>query len=370
MKIVAVHLLNDYSGSPKVLMQLTKGWVQRGFDVTVATCLNRQGFLSDLPGVHYLNHGYEWKANPFLRLLYFMVSQLVLFFKLISIVERTDTIYVNTVLPFGAALVGKIRGCRVIYHVHETSMKPRILKSFLFGIMRWAASDVVYVSCYLQKQEPTKGKSTHVLYNALESNFLSIARQIKRTRRTPRNILMVCSLKSYKGVNEFIALAKLNPHLQFKLVVNASQSEVNDFQKEIALTSNVSIAPTQINLHPFYQWADIILNLSKPDEWIETFGLTIIEGMAYGLPAIVPPIGGIAEIVKHGVNGFWADCRDMENLSKRLNDLCSPTIYEAFSAKSFELANRFQENAFHFKSIEMLLRSSRGKIFQPVETYF
>ncbi|MFM7487710.1 MAG: glycosyltransferase family 4 protein [Cytophagales bacterium] len=370
MRIVAVHLLNDYSGSPKVLMQLTKGWIQRGFDVTVATCLNRHGFLSDLQGVHYLNYGYKWKANPLLRLVHFMASQLILFVKLIRIVERKDTIYVNTVLPFGAALAGKIKGCRVIYHVHETSMKPRMLKSFLFGIMRWAASDVVYVSCYLQKQEPTKGKPAHVLYNALEANFLSIARQIKRTPRTPRNILMVCSLKRYKGVNEFIGLAKLNPHLQFKLVVNASQSEVNDFQKEIALTSNVSIAPTQINLHPFYQWADIILNLSKPDEWIETFGLTIIEGMAYGLPAIVPPIGGIAEIVKHGVNGFWADCRDLKNLSKRLNDLCSPTIYEAFSAKSFEMANRFQENVFHLKSSEMLLRSSRGKIFQPVETCF
>lgn len=370
MKIVAVHLLNDYSGSPKVLMQLTKGWVQRGFEVVLATCSNREGFLSDLKGVQYLNYWYKWKANPLLRLLNFMASQSILFFKLLRIIERKDTIYVNTVLPFGAALAGKIRGCRVIYHIHETSMKPRILKAFLFGLMRWTASDVVYVSHYLQKQEPTKGKPTHVLYNALESNFLSIARKIKRTPRTPRNILMVCSLKGYKGVNEFIALAKLNAHLQFKLVVNASQSEANDFQNGITLTSNISISPTQINLHPFYQWADIILNLSKPDEWIETFGLTIIEGMAYGLPAIVPPIGGIVEIVKDGVNGFWADCRDMENLNKRLNDLCSSTIYEAFSTNSFEMANRFQENVFHFKSIEMLLRSSRGKVFQAVETYF
>jgi hypothetical protein len=60
----------------------------------------------------------------------------------------------------------------------------------------------------------------------------------------------------------------------------------------------------------------------------------------------------------------------MENLNKRLNDLCSSTIYEAFSINSFEMANRFQENVFHFKSIEMLLRSSRGKVFQAVETYF
>lgn len=367
MKIFAVHLLNDYSGSPKVLMQLTKGWAQRGFEVVLAICSNREGFLSDLKGVQYLNYWYKWKANPFLRLLNLIASQLILYFKLLRIVERKDTIYVNTVLPFGAALAGKVKGCRVIYHVHETSMKPRILKSFLFGIMRWVASDVVYVSDFLQNQEPTKGKATHVLYNAVESDFLSIAQQIKRSPRVPRNILMVCSLKGYKGVNEFITLAKLNAHLQFKLIVNASQNEVNDFQKEIALTSNISISPTQINLHPFYQWADIILNLSKPDQWIETFGLTIIEGMAYGLPAIVPPVGGIAEIVKDGVNGFWADCRDIKNLSKRLNDLCNPTIYEAFRANSLEMANRFQEKSFHFKSIDILLSSNHGKVFQTME---
>jgi len=31
---------------------------------------------------------------------------------------------------------------------------------------------------------------------------------------------------------------------------------------------------------------------------VETFGLTILEGMTYKLPAIVPPVGGVIELVE------------------------------------------------------------------------
>ena len=43
MKIFAFHLLNDYSGSPKVLMQLIKGWTKNNLDVHLVTCKGRNG---------------------------------------------------------------------------------------------------------------------------------------------------------------------------------------------------------------------------------------------------------------------------------------------------------------------------------------
>ena len=61
----------------------------------------------------------------------------------------------------------------------------------------------------------------------------------------------------------------------------------------------------------YYSAADIFV--SPSDNTQETFGLTPIEAMASGLPAVISDWDGYKEAVDHGRNGFkvptyWADC--------------------------------------------------------------
>lgn len=359
MRIFAFHLLNDYSGSPKVLMQLVKSWIKQDIDVTLVTCNGRRGFLSDLSGAHYTYYWYRWAANPILRLFNLTLSQLLLLFKLFLQVKKEDVIYINTVLPFGAAFLGKIKGCRVIYHIHETSMKPPLLKKLLFGIVKWSATEVIYVSKYLQEVENIHNKKTEILYNAIEDKFLDTAKLNWNHKKHNKNILMICSLKEYKGVFEFVTLAQNLAGFKFRLVVNASQNEISEFFKTSTLPANLEIFPTQTNTHPFYTWADVILNLSRPDGWIETFGLTVIEGMAYGLPAIVPPIGGITELVTEGVNGFKVDSRNTDQLVSVLNRLFeNPDLYSKMRKASLDKIHSFSEQKFTEKSLAILVTTS------------
>jgi glycosyltransferase involved in cell wall biosynthesis len=353
--VFAFHLLNDYSGSPKVLSQLLKGWVKEGIDVNMVTCKGRVGFLSDIKGVNYHYYTYKFAKNKWIRLFNLTLSQLIVLFKFIGKVKKNDIVYVNTVLPFGAAFLGKMKGCRVIYHVHETTMKPPILKKFLFGIAKWAADDVIYVSNYLSEQEPFTKSNSHVIYNAIQDDFFEKAKLNREISENPKNALLVCSLKEYKGVNEFVALARLNENFTFRLVVNANQSEIKDYFKNEKLPSNLEVFETQTDLHPFYKWADVILNLSKPDGWIETFGLTIIEGMAYGLPAIVPPVGGITELVNQNENGFKVDSRKIDELSFQLKSVFSNfEKYKSMSDSSLLKIEEFSENVFLEKNILIL----------------
>jgi glycosyltransferase involved in cell wall biosynthesis len=87
-------------------------------------------------------------------------------------------------------------------------------------------------------------------------------------------------------------------------VVNATEKEIQEYFKGKEIPKQLIIYPTQTDTHPFYQEASVILNLSHPDLWVETFGLTILEGMRYGLPAIVAPVGGVTELVEDNKNGF------------------------------------------------------------------
>ncbi len=364
MKLFAFHLLNDYSGSPKVLSQLIKGWVAERMDVTVVTCSGRQGFLSDIEGARYMYYPYRWRANPLWRLINLFASQFALITKMWRQVQPGDIVYINTVLPFGAAILGKLKTCRVVYHVHETSMKPKLLKRFLFGLIKWAADDVIYVSKYLSQKEPVHGPRLHTLHNALDASFYKTAYEHMKQNPQRKNVLMICSLKAYKGVFEFLDLASLNPNMCFRLVVNASQGDIDAFFKMHKIPANMRIYPTQTNTHPFYSWADVVLNLSRPDGWIETFGLTMLEAMAYELPVLGPDVGGITELIEPGVNGFTCDSRNIVGLSEKLNRILgNETTYTNMRQASRIKCASFSERAFIAGNLNILFGKTETGIY-------
>lgn len=343
--IVFVHLLNDYSGSPLVLSQVINTIDGSGTQKTLFTSGGKnEGFLSGLPGVETRFFWYRWQANPWMRLAAFMCSQAMLFFRLLRYWRTDVTIYVNTLLPFGAALAGKLMNKRVIYHVHETSMKPALLKTFLRWVANYTAATVIHVSKYLAENEHFTKPENKVVYNSLSASFIETARTQQPAAVPGKNftVLMLCSLKVYKGIDEFVSLAHRLPELQFELVLNAAAQEVNDYFSKSRLPKNLVIHAVQKNVHPFYRRASLLINLSHPDKWIETFGMTVLEGMYYRLPVIVPPVGGVAELAEDGVNGFLTDSRDIVKLAGQIRLLATqPARYGKMSRASYSKALLF-----------------------------
>lgn len=353
-RIVAIHLLNDYSGSPKVLMQLLKAWTKNSMETHLFTSGGRKGFLSDISKVRNHYFWYRFSPNPVTRICNFFLCQFLLMIKLLFFLKRKDILYINTVLPFGAAIAGKIKGCKVIYHIHETSIKPAIFKNLLFGIAKFTAHKIVFVSEFLLRQESLINNQV-LLYNVLEQDFVEKADQFQNHQNTVPVVLMVCSLKIYKGVNEFLELAQQNSQYIFKLVVNASEQEILDYFRMKEIPKNLKIYPTQVDTHIFYREADLVVNLSHPDLWVETFGLTILEGMRYRLPVIVPPIGGVTELVKNGENGFWVNSKNINELSEKINYILKDRIiYQSFSDAAYAKSLMFSEEYFEKESIHII----------------
>ena len=342
-KIVAVHLLNDFSGSPLIFSQAITGLQHAGHEVVLHTSTNKEGFLSELK-LERVNVPYKFYKNNYLRLATFVGSQLILFFQLLKYRKQDVTIYINTLLPFGAALAGKLMGKRVVYHLHESYIRPAGLKNFLKWIASACADTALYVSNYLLEAEQIRGVKKEVIYNALPDEFVDRAKSEKYIplQKGQFNVLMVCSLKAYKGVNEFIALAKRHSEIKFDLVLNATAEEITILKKENILPENIHIHCTQNNLHPFYQSASLVVNLTNPDFCIETFGMTLLEAMCYGIPVIAPKVGGPAEFVEHGKNGFTVDVRNQQELDATLNNLAAnPEMCLSLSEGALTTAKKF-----------------------------
>jgi glycosyltransferase involved in cell wall biosynthesis len=355
MRVIAIHLFNDFSGSPKVLSQAIAGWTRNKITCHLYTS-KTFGFLTDLDQVVYHNNGYRFSENKLGRLFYLISSQLYIFFTLLFKLQKEDIVYINTVLPFGAALAGKARGARVIYHIHETSVKPAILKSFLFGVANSTASDAIYVSDFLANQEVLSKPKSHVIHNALPAEFKEELNPTIFSQ--PTNVLMACSLKEYKGVNQFVELAQNLPSYKFRLVLNASDGAIDQWFSSKSLPSNIEVFPTQTRIKPHMEWADVLTNLSLPDQWVETFGLTVIEAKAFGVPAIVPQVGGVTEIVNHEVDGFQISAYDMDSLMNTLTRMqVVPGLYHSLAKNALASSALYSEANFSEKSLQLLSKS-------------
>lgn len=323
--LTCIHLLNNFSGSPNVLATVLNGLNKKQYKVTLITSFNNNGFLSNVEKVSRKNINYTFKENKFLRLFQFIKFQVLAAFY-INKTAKNEIIYINTILPFFPALIAKLNGQKVMYHVHEAYPKKSVFNKFLFLIVQLTATKIICVSKYVKDSLGLKSqKKAFVVYNSLNIDFLH-KKMPKNSEKIDKVVLMISSARGYKGIFEFCKLAMVLPQYKFNLVCDASEKEINDLFYKYKNINNLKIIGTQTNLHPFYAEADLILNLSNPKQIIETFGLTVLEGLSYGIPAIVPPVGGITELVDETINGLKVDVNNKELLIKSIISILNNDI--------------------------------------------
>ncbi len=358
IRILAAHLLNDFSGSPLVFANILKKLSSDGHNVELITNQSK-GFLSDIPSMKYDPIPYTWSPKRLITLARFFIFQFALFFKVLEKSNSIDVVYLNTMLPAFAAIAAKIRRKKVVVHLHETSVKPRSLKWLLKAIIIRFSDKLIFVSEFLAEQEHFGAVERKVIPNSLSEEFLSRVTiksgpQLQRPR-----ILMLCSLKKYKGVDIFVDLAEKLPYYTFDLVLNASQEQIDKYFDESKRSSNLNIYPVQTDVHPFYEKASLVCNLSLPDQWVETFGMTALEAMAYGKPVIVPPVGGIAEVVRNGLDGYHVDSRDLQQVVSKIRMIFSNL--DTYLNISRNALNQSKEYRFEkqYDSVLEVLRSNQ-----------
>lgn len=346
-KIIFFHLFNDRSGSPKVLSQVITALRKNGFATETVTSHHKDGFLSNISEVQRTIF-YKRSENKYITFFFYLLSQLHLFFTSFRYMNDDVVFYINTMMPAGAALAAKIMRKPVYYHVHETSIRPIAFKNLLKKCIEVTATKVIYVSHFLKNAESLNCPHQHVIYNSTDISFLP-GREPSGYKST-FNVLMLCSLKWYKGVREFLEIAEISlneQHLRFTLVLNASDDEITAYLREVAIPTNVEIHPRQSDVSSFYAQSDLLLNLSRPDQWVETFGLTILEAMSCGLPVIVPPVGGPSEIVRNATEGYLVSCYDTNKIALLIHNLSQyPELYRELSINATNRSRDFDPAMF------------------------
>ncbi|MDB2572120.1 glycosyltransferase [Schleiferiaceae bacterium] len=317
-RLLYVQLNNDFSGSTYALKAIIKSHKIK--NQVLMTSLSRPGFLSDIKVNHVINVPYSFRGKGLLTVLELLKNWINGSYAFIRVHRKSpfDIVYLNTIHPWHIALIAKILGLKVIYHVHEFYANPNLLMRFYLWMMRNTANTLVYVSedCFRRYrflEAHNLGideliQYTPIRYNTLKKNSLIPSDKIKGP------IIMICSPKKYKGVENFICLSRKIPSRKFKLYLSSPYN----FDFDIPENVDIYIGKTDLQTQLFE--ASLLLNLSQSPDWIETFGLTIWESLSQGTPVVVPDIGGPLEIVNNKC-GRIVDVKKIDVVEEAIEDM-------------------------------------------------
>lgn len=126
-----------------------------------------------------------------------------------------------------------------------------------------------------------------------------------------------------KGIFDLLPALKLvrstNPSVQLRVAGDG------DLQRAIALTQELNIADAVT----FLGWLppeQVSWELANADAFVlpsynEGLPMSLLEAMAATLPVISTPVGGIPEVVEHGVNGLITDAGNVRSLADTMRAL-------------------------------------------------
>lgn len=274
------------------------------------------------------------RENSFQKLLRFVLSPLILAAKIVW--ERPDIVHINTSLEPKSfwrdavyLAIAKMLFRKVVYQVHGGELpeqffgNSRWLTLGLRYLLRWPDAVVLLASVeYEAYRKFTPCKHLTVIANAIELP----ATPEKSFDHRPFRLGFIGRLADNKGAIEAIQAVS---HLQnlgiddvYLTIAGSGPSEdtMRALVESLALQSRVTFAGALFGKDKDRFWRDIDLFVF-PTFHREGLPYTVLESLAYATPLITTSVGGIADAIVDGVQGYFVAPRDPEGLARKLKEL-------------------------------------------------
>jgi len=204
----------------------------------------------------------------------------------------------------------------------------------------FAVSDLVRQHCI--EVDGIDSARVQTIYNGLDLGDWSWARE---SARAPGEIVVttVGNIRRVKGHDIFIKAAALVarrfPEVSFSIAGDVLEehyfAELQALVRDLNLVDRFHFSGGVADLRQYLCAADIFVLPSRS----EGFSNAIIEAMAASLPVVATNVGGNAEAVIDGVNGFIVRSEDTEALAEAIERLLSnPQLAKDMGAAGKALA--------------------------------
>ena len=255
-----------------------------------------------------------------------------------------------------------------VLHSTRTRSAKEWLQMLAYRAMFWTSDAAVFV-CEKQRQHWRArglfGRTNHVIYNGVDTGYW-IPRQerhdgfvvgmsaVLRPEKNPQQLLDAVAALRRRGIPAKALFIGDGP-LRGALEAHASR---------LGLSGDMLVTGLQEDVRPWLAVCDALAITS----FTEAFSLAGVEAMALGLPVVHADVGGAAEMVRHGADGFLFPVGDTAALTDRLAALADPALRMRMGASARAAAEtRFSERSMVDRYEQTLTelaskRSPRGHV--------
>jgi glycosyltransferase involved in cell wall biosynthesis len=168
----------------------------------------------------------------------------------------------------------------------------------------------------------------------------------------------VGKLNHGKGVFELLRAAgsvrRMNPAVKLLFVGEGpGRKRLEDEAAGLLPSESVAFAGYRQDVEKMYTAMDIFV---LPSTCREAFGMVLIESMAMARPVVATIVGGIPEIVEHGVNGLLVPPGDIDALSRAISHyLDNPADARRFAERGrIDAEERFSQCAAGDRFVQII----------------
>lgn len=365
MKILMIaSLYRPYSrGGAEVVFNSIVDELKKNHNVTVASIIPFKGIRSLIPGMTEEDGVRVYRFCPLnvfsfinimgkpaaLRLVWHVIDMFNIhsFFAVRSIInrERPDIVMTHNLKGIGYSIPAAIRSCRAT-HLHTIQDLQLIFPvgTLLFGeesspintnlvVRLYAAACmllfgsptiVVFASNYLRdfysKRDFFKHSKIVQLSNPIFLNARSMQENDDRISKRPFTFSFFGQLEKHKGILFLIDAFKKWKRDDVRLLIGSRGSLQAEVKRRIADDSRMEYMGFIEDLSIFLKSVHYAI---MPSLCYENSPMITFENLAVGTPVIVSRIGGAAEPIQDGVNGFIFTPGDerslIETLERALN---------------------------------------------------
>lgn len=277
---------------------------------------------------------------------------------------------VNPYALLYASLAKRLAGARAPLAVAFHSTLTRNLKEraqmLAYRPLFWAADCAVFV-CEAQRRHwarrAVRGRRDVVIHNGVDLAHWAPCRADERRRL--RGALgfgdadyvvgLSAVLRPEKNPGQLIeAISLLSPNTRALFIGDGPlRGEIEAQARRLGVADRVSITGFQDDVRPFLSACDVVALTSST----EALSLAAIEAMALARPVVHSEVGGAAELVRPGRNGFLYPAGDTPALVDRLAKLADPAARARMGVRARETAEaQFSEHAMVDRYEQLLLQ--------------
>ena len=320
-------------GAEKFLVQVINHFASIGYEPILVVLSNNNVLLSDIhSGV---------LVKTFLKRFQFdmLVSRRIHQF---LIEEKVSKIFCVNTYAFFLTKLFFIFDQKVKFYLSLHSTIPFSRKCFLQNMLYYrllGQKDTILFLCEGQRKYLSRKyilssfRNNYIIYNGINVNYYS--RDISYSNKNSfikekyniasdeYIILIVARLQSEKcHTDAFKALKIL--HEKYKklahlIVVGDGEDTYRDYLQlmvlKLNLTDYIHFEGNQSDVRKYYVEADFFTLTSKS----ETFSLSALEAMAFGLPCSLTDVGGAKEMIISGKTGFLSKPNDIPSIAESWN---------------------------------------------------